>query len=108
MEYPKDDGYYAGNRTDIHELLKLQHGVKVLDVGCGYGGAGQLIKAKYKAEVHGIELNSRAAEKARQHYDTLIHANIEFDEWFFEAKYFDCTICSDVFETCLDQPGSLR
>ncbi len=108
MEYAKDDGYYAGNREDILELLKLQDGVKVLDVGCGYGGAGKLIKAKYNAEVHGIDINPCAAEKARHHYDSVIRANIERDDWFFEAKHFDSIICSDVLEHLSDPWNVLR
>ena len=44
MDYEKDDGYYSCQREDIFSLLDLRDGIKVLDVGCGYGGAGKLLK----------------------------------------------------------------
>ncbi len=108
MEYEKDDGYYAGNREDILSLLNLCDGTKVLDVGCGYGGVGKLINTKYKAEVHGIEISHRAADKARIHYDSVVSGNVELDEFHFEAKYFDFIICSDVLEHLSDPWNVLR
>jgi 2-polyprenyl-3-methyl-5-hydroxy-6-metoxy-1,4-benzoquinol methylase len=108
MEYEKGDGYFACNREDILSLLNLRDGIKVLDVGCGYGGAGKLIKAKYKAEVHGIDISPIAVEKARIHYDSAISANIELYELLFEAKHFDFIICSDVLEHLSDPWNVLR
>jgi 2-polyprenyl-3-methyl-5-hydroxy-6-metoxy-1,4-benzoquinol methylase len=108
MEYGKDDGYYSCQREDILSVLDLRNGIKVLDVGCGYGGAGKLLKTKYKAEVHGIEINHSAADKARLHYDSVIRGNIEQDEMFFEANYFDFIICADVLEHLSDPWRTLR
>ena len=108
MEYGKDDGYYSCKREDVLSLLDLRNGIKVLDVGCGYGAAGQLLKTKCKAEVHGIEINPRAAVKARIHYDSVINGNIEQDEFSFEANYFDFIICADVLEHLSDPWGALR
>lgn len=108
MEYEKDDGYYSGKREDILALLDLRHGVTVLDVGCGGGGLGKLIKKKYKAEVHGIDINPNAADKARTHYDSVTSGNIEQDKIIFEARYFDFIICADVLEHLSDPWGALR
>ena len=108
MEYKKGDGYYAGKREDILALLDLRHGIKVLDVGCGDGGAGKLIKKKYKAEVHGIDINFSAADKARIHYDSVTNENIEQDKIIFEAHYFDFIICADVLEHLSDPWKALR
>lgn len=108
MEYEKDDGYYSSKREDVLSLLDLRDGIKVLDVGCGYGGSGKLIKSKYKAEVHGIDISDRAADKAQIHYDSVICGNIEHDEISFETKYFDFIICSDVLEHLSDPWRVLR
>jgi len=108
MEYEKDDGYYSCQREDILSLLDLRNGIKVLDVGCGYGGAGKLIKAKYTAEVHGIDINGRAADKARIYYDSVISGNIEQDDTLFEANYFDFILCADVLEHLSDPWKVLR
>jgi len=108
MEYEKDDGYYSCQREDILSLLDLRNGIKVLDVGCGYGGAGKLLKTKFKAEVHGIEINHGAAEKARIHYDSVVRGNIEHDGFSFESNYFDFIICADVLEHLSDPWRVLR
>ena len=108
MEYEKDDGYYSCQREDILSLLDLRNGIKVLDVGCGYGAAGQVLKTKCKAEVHGIEINHSAAVKARIHYDSVINGNIEQDEFSFGANYFDFIICADVLEHLSDPWRALR
>lgn len=108
MEYEKDDGYYSCKREDVLSLLNLRDGIKVLDIGCGYGGLGKLIKTKYKAEVHGIDINHSAADKARSHYDSVISGNIEHDEISYEAEYFDFIICADVLEHLSDPWRALR
>jgi len=108
MEYEKDDGYYACERGDILSLLDLRDGIKVLDVGCGHGGAGKLLKTSFKAEVHGIEINKSAADKARLLYDSVINANVEQDGFYFEAGYFDFIICADVLEHLADPWRTLR
>ena len=108
MEYEKDDGYYSCQREDILSLLDLRNGIKVLDVGCGYGAAGQVLKTKCKTEVHGIEINHSAAVKARIHYDSVINGNIEQDEFSFGANYFDFIICAHVLEHLSDPWRALR
>lgn len=108
MEYEKDDGYYGCQREDLLSLLNLRDGIRVLDVGCGYGGAGKLLKTKFKAEVHGIEINKKAADRARIHYDSVINANVEQDGFSFEANYFDFIICADVLEHLADPWRALR
>jgi len=49
-----------------------------LDIGCGGGATGKLIKEKFPGtRVIGIELNPRAAEYARQFLDDVICASID-------------------------------
>jgi 2-polyprenyl-3-methyl-5-hydroxy-6-metoxy-1,4-benzoquinol methylase len=108
MGIEKDDGYYAGKREDILSLINLRDGAKILDVGCGYGGIGKLINAKYKAEIHGIDISQIAVDKARIYYDSVMAGNIETDEFDYQAAYFDIIICSDILEHLSDPWNALR
>ncbi|MCS6947204.1 MAG: cyclopropane fatty acyl phospholipid synthase [Steroidobacteraceae bacterium] len=46
--------------------LGLQPGMRVLDIGCGWGGAAQFAAERYGVEVTGITISKRQAEAARE------------------------------------------
>ncbi len=59
-------------------LPYIPHGVKkVLDVGCGEGGLGELIRNERGCEVFGIETNKEAAEIAKKRLDGVFCMDIE-------------------------------
>ncbi|MBF0096678.1 MAG: methyltransferase domain-containing protein [Magnetococcales bacterium] len=71
----------------------------VLDVGCGTGGLGNLIKHRDPGVVFdGVELNSLAAQTAANYLDHVYCVNIETDELPFAAAGYDCIIFGDVLE----------
>ena len=70
----------------------------ILDVGCGEGGFGDLIKRQNNAEVWGIELFPQAAERARAKLDRVYVGNIEMDQFDLPDEYFDCIVFNDVLE----------
>ncbi len=57
-------------QTDKLELtcrkLHLQEGLKVLDIGCGWGGTARYMAENYGVEVVGITISSAQAELARE------------------------------------------
>src|SRR4030095_2545878 len=72
-----DPAYHENPRAEIASFINEPPGV-VLDIGCGGGATGKLIKDKYPGtRVIGIELNPRAAEHARQFLDDVICASID-------------------------------
>ena len=72
-----EPAYHENARTEIASFLDAPPGV-VLDVGCGGGATGRLVKQKFPGtRVVGIELNPHAAEYARQFIDDVICARIE-------------------------------
>jgi 2-polyprenyl-3-methyl-5-hydroxy-6-metoxy-1,4-benzoquinol methylase len=74
---PFDPAYHMNTRVEIASFLNEPPGV-VLDIGCGGGATGKLIKEKFPGtHVIGIELNAGAAEHARQLLDTVICASID-------------------------------
>lgn len=46
--------------------LRLQPGMRVLDIGCGWGGAAQFAAQRYGVEVVGCTISAHQAESARQ------------------------------------------
>lgn len=90
-------GYY---RSERHELLPhLPKGAKqVLDVGCGAGDFGRVLKKRGVDRVVGIEIVPRAWEIAKEQLDEVILGNIEEMDLPFEEDTFDAVFCNDVLE----------
>ena len=74
---PFDPSYHRNRRPEIASFITEPPGV-VLDVGCGGGATGKLLKEKFPGtRVIGIEVNPRAAEYAGQFLDQVICAGID-------------------------------
>lgn len=61
--------YHIRGREATRELLSwtnLTEESRVLDVGCGIGGAGRFIAARHSAHVTGVDLSAEYCEVARQ------------------------------------------
>src|SRR5204863_8312478 len=72
-----DPQYHQNPRVEVVSFVNEPPGV-VLDVGCGGGATGRLIKEKFPGtRVIGVELNPHAAVYARQFLDDVICANID-------------------------------
>ena len=50
----------------ICRKLKLEKGMKILDIGCGWGGMAKFAAQNYDVSVTGITVSSKQAEYARQ------------------------------------------
>ncbi|AUM00388.1 hypothetical protein B4966_09590 [Rhodocyclaceae bacterium] len=94
-------GYHENVRSDLVEALGRAPS-RVLDIGCGAGGTGAYLKAKYpKAKVWGIELNKAAAKIAAERLDSVISGKfeeIELEAYGIEPGSLDLVICADVLE----------
>ncbi len=51
----------------IFQKLRLKPGMKVLDIGCGWGGAAQFAAEQYGVSVHGITVSIEQAAIAREY-----------------------------------------
>jgi len=72
-----DPGYHTNPRVEIMSFLTEPPGT-VLDVGCGGGATGRLVKEKFPGtRVVGIEINAAAAEHARGNLDRVVCASID-------------------------------
>lgn len=72
-----DSSYHTNPRVEIMSFIDEAPGT-LLDVGCGGGATGELVKQKFPGtRVVGIEINPTAAEHARRHLDHVICAGID-------------------------------
>ena len=80
----------------------------MLEVGCGTGAFGALVKQERGCRYYGVELAEKAAMYARDRLDNVVVANIESQMLPFERRSFDCLVCNDVLEHLVDPWASLQ
>lgn len=94
-------GYFCNPRYEVVE--RMPEGVtRLLDIGCGAGEFGRVMKAKGVIEVAGFEYDARAADMARTVLDDVGSGDIENIELPFPKEHFDCITCCDVLEHLID------
>ena len=72
-----DPAYHTNPRVEIMSFFDEPPGT-LLDVGCGGGATGLLVKQKFPGtRVVGIEINPSAAEHARGHLDRVVCAGLD-------------------------------
>ena len=100
MPEVKPGGYYGNARPELVSQLPHPLG-RVLDVGCGEGAVGRLLREQGAAHVTGIELFEAAAAVAREAYDEVAVGPVE-DVLDDLAGPFDTICCYDVLEHLAD------
>ncbi len=79
---------------------------RLLDVGCGVGEFGKLVKTERDAHVTGIELFSDAANQARTKIDVVLEGDVNKHLAGLPDASFDCIAFNDVLEHLVD-PDSI-
>lgn len=94
----------AGRKSGILRLLGDYSGKKILDVGCGEGVLGAMLKEEKKVLIHGIDISDEEIEKAKKVLDEAYCVDIEtvtaWPEKIREQKY-DVIILTEVLEHIL-------
>jgi cyclopropane-fatty-acyl-phospholipid synthase len=100
-------GYWknAGNLDEAQEAkldlicrkLKIEPGMKVLDIGCGWGGTAKFIAEKHKVEVVGVTISKEQAKLARENNRGLPVEIILADYRSLDGK-FDRILSIGMFE----------
>jgi O-antigen biosynthesis protein len=99
--------YYEDPRPDISALLPVQ-GLRVLDVGCGGGALGGVLKKNGAAFVAGVEATEDAAEAARSRLDQVVNADVMAAPLPFDEGEFDVLVFADVLEHLPDPDAALQ
>lgn len=103
----KPHSYYRNVRQDILPLVP-EDALCILDVGCGAGMTGKVLKERPGVFVAGLEMDHSAAEEARQILDDVVEGNIETMVLPYEPNSFDCIIMADVLEHLVNPLAALK
>ena len=106
VRLPKPAGYYGEARANVIDELPLPLG-RVLDVGCGEGGADAPLRARGATWITGIEILPEPAARAAERYDEVEvgDAIAALDR---VTGPFDTTLCYDVLEHLIDPAALAR
>lgn len=104
----KDESYYSNERA---ELLKfVPENIKaVLDVGCGTGAFGAMLKRHRPGiEVWGVEPDRESADKAETKLDRVVCGTFLDSKDELEKKRFDLICFNDVLEHLVNPENTLE
>jgi 2-polyprenyl-3-methyl-5-hydroxy-6-metoxy-1,4-benzoquinol methylase len=95
-----NNNYYSGERREVLDLIPNTP-KNVLELGCGDGVFGSILKQNYKCHVTGIDMHENSIIKAREKIDVAYNASIEdFD--FFQLDKYDLIVANDLLEHLRD------
>lgn len=94
MEY---DNYYSQNRKEMLEFLPNIF-TNILEIGCGQGEFGDLVKKTYNTKYTGIELDNDAAKVAQKRLDTVLVGDVFEQLLVLPDNTYDLLICNDIIE----------
>lgn len=102
----KEFNYYENERQEVLDLIPFKP-KNVLELGCGDGVFGNLLKRKYNCNVTGIELFDDAAKKAADCLDCVYNESLDdFD--FDKLNKYDLIIANDVLEHLVEPWNVVR
>ena len=88
--------------TDLTRALQPLRGRRfrrLLDIGCGFGGVTRLIGEYLEiSELHGIDLDAKALEEAREKGVVTHHINVGEANLPFPDGYFDLVVSFGMFD----------
>jgi len=100
-------GYFTDAKPAFLELIDPR-GLRVLDLGCGGGHNGALLKRAGAREVVGVELHAGAAAQARKRLDAVVQGDLaHLDLSRLGDEPFDAILASDVLEHLADPEAVL-
>lgn len=102
LQMEHDHWWFVARRRIIAAVLKryapsIGHGAKILDAGCGTGGSLPLL-SEWSADVHGMELDARAAAVAAGKSGKSVIVGCLPDQVPYADKTFDLIVLLDVLE----------
>ena len=113
--HPVDEFHIGGRPATLHfaEMLGFQAGGRLLDLGCGLGGAARFIAGAYGCHVTGLDLTPGYIEVARLLSERSSTEAVAFEvgsalETPFQAEAFDGAYTIHVAMNIRDRAGLYR
>ena len=104
--HPFDD-YYSHSRRELLDLIPGEP-KRVLDIGCGTGAFGELLRSRLGALVVGVELDEQAAALASKRLDVVVQGDICQVDLSSLGGDFDLICCNDLLEHVGNPVGLLN
>ncbi len=105
LDFDHQDKYDDKPRMDLLDLVP-ESCKRILEIGCGTGATGSVIKGKNPNVTYiGLEIDEQAARIAGTRLNQVLTIDIEkfhLDELKFEKESFDLIIAADVLEHLYD------
>jgi O-antigen biosynthesis protein len=99
--------YFSDAKPAFLQLIDPR-GLRVLDLGCGGGHNGAMLKKAGAREVVGVERDPGAAQDARKRLDRVIECDLtKLDPADLGDELFDAILASDVLEHLYDAENVL-
>ncbi|MFB3785098.1 MAG: cyclopropane fatty acyl phospholipid synthase [bacterium] len=81
----------------VCEKIGLKPGMKLLDIGCGWGGLAKYAAEKYQAEVAGVTVSRNQMDEARRQCAGL-PVDIQLRDYRGVEGTYDCVVSIGMFE----------
>jgi SAM-dependent methyltransferase len=105
------EGYRSIPRKDVLSMVEREPRL-ALDLGCGTGATGELLKQRFPAaRVYGVEPNAASARRAEAVLDKVLHGRLEDVDLAAAGVApgsVDLVIAADVLEHMVDPWKALR
>lgn len=89
--------YHGAERRDMLAYVPPD-AKRIVELGCGTGELGKLIKQRQSAEVWGVELSPVAAGLAKGNLDRVLEGDLVQVMRELPSGVFDCVVANDVLE----------
>ncbi len=99
--------YFSGSRPEVAQLVPVGT-AHVLDIGCGFGGLGRLLRERKVKNLYGIEINPNASGHLETIYDQYWIGSVENIHLPEMLPQFDYIIFADVLEHLVDPWATLK
>jgi SAM-dependent methyltransferase len=106
MTDQRSEAYFDQDRIEMLPLVPAG-ARRILDVGCGAGAFGALLRQRLGAEVWGVEPDAEACVRARARLDRVFQSRFD-DALDLGAIRFDCICFNDVLEHMIDPDCALE
>jgi methionine biosynthesis protein MetW len=100
--------YVPGSNLRVEAAANILHpGQRLLDVGCGDGTLGMLVRNRFE-EIYGVDISDKAIEVAQRRGIKAYKVNLNVEALPFEDNYFDSITCLGTLQLIYDMNTMLR
>jgi methionine biosynthesis protein MetW len=94
--------YVPGSNLRVEAAANILHpGQRLLDVGCGDGILGMLVRNRFE-EIYGVDISDKAIEVAQRRGIKAYKVNLNVEALPFEDNYFDSITCLGTLQFIYD------